>query len=96
VEELSQQITDKAFHKSLSPATITDFSWFSSVAPGECRDGALKLGHDHFLPNPFQFIIYLPSCRSTLYNRGGHNAIHEQLADRALLVRRVLRTEYFV
>jgi hypothetical protein len=33
------------------------FSWFSSVPPGECRDSILKLGHDRFLPNPFQFII---------------------------------------
>jgi hypothetical protein len=33
------------------------FSWFSSVLPGKCRDSTLKLGHDHFLPNHFQFII---------------------------------------
>jgi len=31
--------------------------WFSSVPPGEYRDSTLKLGHDRFLPNPFQFII---------------------------------------
>jgi hypothetical protein len=35
------------------------FSWFSSVHPGECRDSTLKLGHDLFLPNSLQFIIYL-------------------------------------
>jgi hypothetical protein len=28
-----------------------------SVPPGEYRDGALKLSHDRFLPNSFQFII---------------------------------------
>jgi hypothetical protein len=33
------------------------FSRFFSVTPGECRDSTLKLGHDHFLPNPFQFIV---------------------------------------
>jgi hypothetical protein len=27
----------------------------------------LKLGHDRFLPNPFQFIIYLSPFHSTLY-----------------------------
>jgi hypothetical protein len=30
------------------------FSWFSSVPPGKYRDSFLKLGHDSFLPNPFQ------------------------------------------
>jgi hypothetical protein len=29
------------------------FSWFSSVLPSECRDSALKLGYDRFLPRPF-------------------------------------------
>jgi hypothetical protein len=39
-------------------------SWFSSIPSGECLEGALKLGHDRFLPNPFQFIIHLsPSIR---------------------------------
>jgi hypothetical protein len=33
------------------------FPWFISVLPGEFRDSTLKLGHDLFLPNPFQFII---------------------------------------
>jgi len=32
--------------------------WFSSVPPGECRSSTLKLGHDRFLPNPFQLIIH--------------------------------------
>jgi hypothetical protein len=35
------------------------FSWFSSIPTGECQDSALKLGHDCFLLNPFQFIIHL-------------------------------------
>jgi hypothetical protein len=34
------------------------FLWFSSILPGECWDSTLKLGHSHFLPNPFQFIIH--------------------------------------
>jgi hypothetical protein len=40
----------------------------SSVPPGECRDNTLKLGHNHFLPNPFQFIIHIPAYHSTLYS----------------------------
>jgi hypothetical protein len=46
-----------------------DSSWFSSVLPEECRDSALKLGHDRFLPNPFQFFIHLSPYQSTLYSR---------------------------
>jgi hypothetical protein len=33
------------------------FSRFSSVFPGNCWDCTLKIGQDHLLPNPFQFII---------------------------------------
>jgi hypothetical protein len=44
-----------------------DFSWFYSVPPGECRNSILQLGHDSFLPNPFQFITHLSSYQSTLY-----------------------------
>jgi hypothetical protein len=32
--------------------------WFSSVPPGEFRNSTLKLGHDRFIPNPFQFITF--------------------------------------
>jgi hypothetical protein len=35
------------------------FLWFYLVPPGECWDSTLKFVHDRFLPNPFQFIIYL-------------------------------------
>jgi hypothetical protein len=42
------------------------FSWVSSVPPGKCRDS--KLGHDRFLPHPFQFIIHLSPFHSTLCN----------------------------
>jgi hypothetical protein len=28
------------------------------ILTGECRDSALKLGYDHFLPNSSQFIIF--------------------------------------
>jgi hypothetical protein len=31
-------------------------------------DSVLKLGHDHFLPNPFQFIIHVSPFHSTLYS----------------------------
>jgi hypothetical protein len=31
-------------------------SWFASVLPGECRESILKLGHDRFISNNFQFI----------------------------------------
>jgi hypothetical protein len=34
-------------------------SWFSTVPLGECWDSNLKLVHDRFLQNLFQFIIYL-------------------------------------
>jgi hypothetical protein len=34
-------------------------SWIFSVPPGECRDSTSKLCYDRFLPNPFQFIIYV-------------------------------------
>jgi len=42
--------------------------WFSSVPPGKFWDSTLKLGHDRFLPNPFQFIIHLSPFHSTLYS----------------------------
>jgi hypothetical protein len=38
------------------------FHGFSS--PSRCRDNTLKLGHDRFLPNPFQFIIQLSPYNS--------------------------------
>jgi hypothetical protein len=34
------------------------FSWFSSVPKGNCLYGILKLGHDRFLPHPFQTIVH--------------------------------------
>jgi hypothetical protein len=37
----------------------------SSVRPGKCRGSTLKLGHYHFLSNPFQLIIHLPLFHST-------------------------------
>jgi hypothetical protein len=39
------------------------FSRFYSVPPGEFWDSAFKLGHDHFLPNPFQSIIHATPFR---------------------------------
>jgi hypothetical protein len=35
---------------------LTLYPWRSFI-PGECRNSILKLGHDRFLPNPFQFIV---------------------------------------
>jgi hypothetical protein len=40
----------------------------SSFPPGNCQDCTLKSGHDHFLPNPSQFIIHLSPYHSTLYS----------------------------
>jgi hypothetical protein len=40
------------------------FSWFSSVSSGKCQDSCLKLGHDHLLPHPLQFIIHVSSLHS--------------------------------
>jgi hypothetical protein len=37
------------------PAIWQRFSWFSSAPPCEFWDCTLKLGHNHFLPNPFHF-----------------------------------------
>jgi hypothetical protein len=42
------------------------FSYVSSVTPGKCQDSALAFDHDHFLSNPFQFIIHLSPFHSTL------------------------------
>jgi hypothetical protein len=44
------------------------FSWFSSVSPGKCWGSTLKLGHGHFLPPSFQFIIHLPPLHPLLHN----------------------------
>jgi hypothetical protein len=49
------------------PAIMTGSSWFPSVPPGKCRDNN-SLDHDRLLPNPFQFIIHLSPCHSTLYS----------------------------
>jgi hypothetical protein len=41
---------------NLNPETDcpdTSITSFSSVPPSKYRDSALKLGHDRFLPNPF-------------------------------------------
>jgi hypothetical protein len=43
------------------------FSWLSSVPPGEFKDSTLVLGHDRFLPNPFQLIL-LSLFHLTLYS----------------------------
>jgi hypothetical protein len=48
--------------------TDPGLSWFYSVPPEECRDSALKLGHDRFLPNSFQFIIHLSPIRCCCLN----------------------------
>jgi hypothetical protein len=39
------------------------FSWFPSVSPGKCCNMYLQLGHDRFLPNPFQVIIHVSYIR---------------------------------
>jgi hypothetical protein len=41
-------------------------SWFSSILPSKCWDSTLKLGQNHFLPNPFQLLIYFAPFDSTL------------------------------
>jgi hypothetical protein len=40
----------------------------SLIPPGECWDSTRKLGHDRFLPNPFQFIFHISPFLSTLYS----------------------------
>jgi hypothetical protein len=44
------------FSASATGSSDWGFSCFFSVPPSQCRDSNLKLGHDRFLPNPFQFI----------------------------------------
>jgi hypothetical protein len=44
------------------------FLWFSSIPQGKFRDSISKLGHNCFLPHPFQFIIHLPSFHLMLYS----------------------------
>jgi hypothetical protein len=43
-------------------------SWFSSVPPDKCRDSALNLDHNRFLPNPLHFVIHLSPFHSTLHS----------------------------
>jgi hypothetical protein len=43
------------------------FSWRSSV-PQKNFGVLFRLGHYHFLSNPFQFIIYISSNQLTLFN----------------------------
>jgi hypothetical protein len=38
--------------------------WFSSVPSGELSDITLKLGHNCYLPDPFQFIIHFSPYHS--------------------------------
>jgi hypothetical protein len=45
------------------------FLYFSSVPPGKFWNSTLKLGNEHFLPTPLQFIIYLSPLHSLLYSR---------------------------
>jgi hypothetical protein len=54
---------------NLSPDTgypDLGFSWLFSVPPGKFWDITLKLGHDRFLPTPFQLIIHLSSLYTVL------------------------------
>jgi hypothetical protein len=46
------------------PAILRVFMIFLSPSTKQ-QDMALKLDHDRFLPNPFQFIIHLPPFHST-------------------------------
>jgi hypothetical protein len=50
------------------PANLTEGFRGFRQSPGEGRVSTLKIGHDRFLPNPFQFIIHLSSFHSTLYS----------------------------
>jgi hypothetical protein len=56
------------YQKTYLTLQSSRFSWSSSVSPGKGRDSDFKLGHDRFLPQPFQFITHSPSCHSPLYS----------------------------
>jgi hypothetical protein len=59
---------EEIFYSFMTLALDRDFSWSSSVPPGECRDSALKSGRYRFLPNPFQFVIHVSPFHSTQYS----------------------------
>jgi hypothetical protein len=51
---------------SRTSTILTEGFVFPSIPPGICRDTTLKLGHDRFLSNPFQFIIHTSPSHSML------------------------------
>jgi hypothetical protein len=46
---------------------------------GQYQDSTLKLGHDHFPPNRFQFVIHLSPFHSTLYSFSYWKSVIEKL-----------------
>jgi hypothetical protein len=50
------------------------YPWFSSVPPPKYWDCTLKTGHNRFLLNTFQFIIYLSPLYSMLHSLRSENA----------------------
>jgi hypothetical protein len=65
------------------PAILTAYSWFFSVPSGKCRFISLKLGHNNFLPNPFQSIVNLSPFISMLYISSNWNTVFKQPANKA-------------
>jgi hypothetical protein len=47
--------------------------------PGKCEDSGLQLGHERFLPNPLQFIIYLSAFHSTLHSLSYRETVGNKL-----------------
>jgi hypothetical protein len=59
--------------------------WFSSVPPSKLRNNT-RLGHDHFLPNTFQFIVHYSFYRSTLCNVDTNSAVKQHKTEIARTV----------
>jgi hypothetical protein len=70
------------------------FSWFFSVPSGTIWSSALKLGHDRFLPPPFQFVIQLSHFHSTLYNLSLKSVIKLQTRDVGIIALHLTATVF--
>jgi hypothetical protein len=66
------------------------FSWLSSVSRGEFKDSTLVLGHDRFLPNPFQIIIRLSLFHLTLYSLSYRKCVVKSTSNKQTYVGRYM------
>jgi hypothetical protein len=62
------------------------FLCFSSIPPGECRDSTSTLGHDRFLPNPFQFTIHSSAFHSTPYSQSYWKSVVNYTTNKIIVI----------